>query len=183
MMYVYARLTYAAHVAEETKLDVISPGFLEISISMSIRLLAWGKMRENDVLIHDLISDNICMQWCSRELCLDLPCVIFSMLNIFEAFDILTRWPMGDMGWIWNCTHRIHVTVWVLMNICCEIVLKWIAKNTRVSSDKSLLVQLMTWCCQTTSHDLRQCPSRSMLSYHVTSLQWVTKTICTSLMS
>ena len=56
------------------------------------------------------------------------------------------------------------------LSICCEIVLKWMPQD----SDKSALGQVMTWCCQATSHYLNQCwqspiwcqwvnPSRNML--------------------
>ena len=46
----------------------------------------------------------------------------------------------------------------------CEIALVWIPQN--IFHDKSTLVKV--WCCQTTSHYLSQCWSRSKLPYGVT---------------
>ena len=42
-----------------------------------------------------------------------------------------------------------------------------------LTDDKSTLVQVMTWCCQATSHYLSQCWPRFMSPYGVTRSQWV----------
>ena len=42
-----------------------------------------------------------------------------------------------------------------------------------ITDGKSTLVQVMTWCCQATSHYLSQCWPRSLSPYGITKPQWV----------
>ena len=42
-----------------------------------------------------------------------------------------------------------------------------------LTDDKSILVQVMAWCRQATSHYLSQCWPRSLLPYEVTRPQWI----------
>ena len=42
-----------------------------------------------------------------------------------------------------------------------------------ITDDKSKLVQVMAWCCQATSHYLKQCWPRSPTPYGVPRPQWV----------
>ena len=58
-----------------------------------------------------------------------------------------------------------------LINISCEIVFRWMSLDH--TNDKSALVQKMVWCCETTSHYLRQCLSRFMSPYGDTRKQCV----------
>ena len=55
--------------------------------------------------------------------------------------------------------------------ISCEIALIWISLD--FTDDQSILVQVMAWCRQATSHYLSQCWPRSMPLYGVTRRQWV----------
>ena len=55
--------------------------------------------------------------------------------------------------------------------ISYEIALRWMPLD--LTDDKSTLVQVMTWCCQTTSHYLSQCWPKSMSPNGVTRPQWV----------
>ena len=55
--------------------------------------------------------------------------------------------------------------------ISCKIALRWMPLD--LADDKSTLVQVMAWCCQTTSHYLSQCWPRFMSPYGVTRPQWV----------
>ena len=57
-------------------------------------------------------------------------------------------------------------------------VLRWMPQN--LTYDKSILVQVMAWCRQATSHYLDQCWPRSPMPYGVTRPQWV-NTILASL--
>ena len=41
------------------------------------------------------------------------------------------------------------------------------------TNDRSMLVQVMAWCCQATSHYLSQCWPRSLTPYGVTRPEWV----------
>ena len=51
------------------------------------------------------------------------------------------------------------------------IALRWMSLD--YTDDKSILVQVMAWCRQATSHYLSQCWPRSMSPYGVTRPQWV----------
>ena len=53
--------------------------------------------------------------------------------------------------------------------ISCEIALIWMSVD--FTDDQSILVQVMAWCRQATSHYLSQCWSRSLLPYGVTGPQ------------
>ena len=55
-----------------------------------------------------------------------------------------------------------------ILSTSCEVGLRWVPQNP-----KSTLVQVMTWCHQTTSHYLSQCWTRSMAQYGITRPQWV----------
>ena len=59
--------------------------------------------------------------------------------------------------------------------ISCKVGLRW--KSLDFSDDKSTLVQVMTWCCQATSHYLSQCWPRSLSPYGVIRPKWVNFTI------
>ena len=47
----------------------------------------------------------------------------------------------------------------------------WMAQD--LTDDKSILVQVMAWCHQATSHHLSQCWPRSVSPYRITRPQWV----------
>ena len=55
--------------------------------------------------------------------------------------------------------------------ISCKIALRWMPLD--LTDDKSILVQVMAWCHQATSHYLSQCWPRSMSPYGATRPQWV----------
>ena len=55
--------------------------------------------------------------------------------------------------------------------ISYEIAPRWMPLD--LTNDKSLLVQVMAWCRQATSHYLSQCWSRSMSPNDVARPQWV----------
>ena len=54
----------------------------------------------------------------------------------------------------------------------CEIALVWTSVD--FANDQSMLVQVMAWWHQATSHYLSQCWPRSMLPYGITRAQWIT---------
>ena len=56
-------------------------------------------------------------------------------------------------------------------DISSKIVLRWISRN--LSDDKSILVQVLAWCHQASSHLLNQCWTRSRPPYGATRPQWV----------
>ena len=62
-------------------------------------------------------------------------------------------------------------------SISCKIALRWIPQD--VSDDKSILVQVMSWCCQATSHYSSQCwlLTSRMLPYGVTRPHWISLTL------
>ena len=55
--------------------------------------------------------------------------------------------------------------------VSCEIVIEW--KSLALTDDKSILIQVMAWCCQAPSHYLSQCWPRSMSPYDATRPLWV----------
>ena len=57
-----------------------------------------------------------------------------------------------------------------------EIALIWMSLD--FTGDKSILVQVMAWCRQVTSHCLSQCWPRSMTPYVVTRPQWINDQRC-----
>ena len=59
----------------------------------------------------------------------------------------------------------------MFMSPSCETAVRWMPQNT--FKDKSMLVQLMAWCRQATSHYLSQCWPRSVSPYAITKPQWV----------
>ena len=60
------------------------------------------------------------------------------------------------------------IDIWI---ISCEIALRWISQE--LTADESILVQVMAWCQQATSHYLSQCWPRSLLPYGIIRPQWV----------
>ena len=58
-----------------------------------------------------------------------------------------------------------------ILSISSEIALKRMPKE--LTDDKSTLAQVMTWCCQATSHYLNQSWAASMLPYGITRPQFV----------
>ena len=56
----------------------------------------------------------------------------------------------------------------------CEITLIWMTLD--LTDDKSTLVWIVAWCCQSTSHYLSQCWPRSMASLGHNELTWETCT-------
>ena len=84
----------------------------------------------------------------------------------------LTAWPFGIRGRnFWICVISKHMLQIKFVRTFCDIALRWMLENTY--DDKSTLVQVMVWCCQTPNHYLSQCWSRSMSQYGITRPQWV----------
>ena len=57
------------------------------------------------------------------------------------------------------------------MGNSCDISLGWMPHNTL--DDKSVLAQVVAWCCQATSHYMNQCWPRYISKCGITRLQWV----------
>ena len=57
---------------------------------------------------------------------------------------------------------------------CCDIVLRWMPQD--LTNEKSTLFQVITWCCQATSHCQNQCRPKSKSSYGITRQQCVNST-------
>ena len=58
------------------------------------------------------------------------------------------------------------------LRLSYEIAVRWISLDL-YDSNKSILVQVMVWCRQATSHHLNQCWPGSMTPYVITRPQWV----------
>ena len=55
--------------------------------------------------------------------------------------------------------------------------LRWIPWDLTGTKSTLILIQVMAWCCQATSHCLRQCWPSSLLPYGITGPQWF-KRLC-----
>ena len=84
----------------------------------------------------------------------------------------------------WNFRYVILKQILLIDDwiICCEIAQIWMSLD--FTDDQSILVQVMAWCHQATSHYLSQCWPRSLSPYGITRPQWVKKnnlcwSICT----
>ena len=73
----------------------------------------------------------------------------------------------------WNFRHAIFKQILVIdgWGISCEIALIWMSLD--FTDDQPILVQVMAWCHQATSHYLSQCWPSSLAPYGVARPQWV----------
>ena len=77
----------------------------------------------------------------------------------------LTHWPLGKFEWDFLYVIFIQILVIDGWGISCEIAL--IGVSLDFTDDQSILVQVMAWCCQATSHCLSQCLPRLLLPLSV----------------
>ena len=97
--------------------------------------------------------------------------------NQTSMLIILCMLPLNSLAsgkFEWNFRHVIFKQILVIDGggISCEIALIWMSLD--FTDDQSLLVQVMAWCRQATSHYLSQCWPRSLTLYGVTRPLWVT---------
>ena len=85
-----------------------------------------------------------------------------------DWFDSLTP---GRFEWNFGKVIFKLILVIVGWGISCETAFRCMSLD--LTDGKSTLVQVMAWCCQATSHYLRQCWPRSKSPYGVTRPQWV----------
>ena len=109
----------------------------------------------------------------------------------------IIRWPWSNhahvcvwvclvsiCNWFYNLIHGWQKQILVFLlsgNLEFGLEKSWKSHGTffsnfcgnPVTDDKSILVQVMAWCHQATSHYLSQCWPRSLLAYDVTRPQWV----------
>ena len=76
----------------------------------------------------------------------------------------------------WNFRYVTFKRLIVIDGWCilCETPLIWMSLD--FTDDQSMLVQVMAWCRQATSHYLNQCWPRSLSPYGVTRPEWVNST-------
>ena len=93
------------------------------------------------------------------------------------VLGILTHCPLTDHG-NFKCVNILMIDI-LSISTAGEIALRWISHlglHTllhTITDDKSILVQVMAWCHQATSHYLNQCWPSYMLPYGITRGQWV----------
>ena len=87
-------------------------------------------------------------------------------------------WRSGDNSLVpgkfeWNFKHVIFKQIFGIddRGISCEFTL--IRMSLDFTDDQSILLQVMAWCRQATSHYLSQCWPRSLSLYGVTMPQWI----------
>ena len=104
-------------------------------------------------------------------------CFVSSNFELHSAFaPMINSLPPGKFEWNFRhviCKQIIVIDGW---GISCEIALIWMSLD--FTDDQSILVQVMAWCCQATSHYQSQCWPRSVVPYGVTRPQWVNNNIC-----
>ena len=100
----------------------------------------------------NILGCSIIVLWVANVL---IPFLINSDINPFYASNRLYRlYSLAPRRCGSNFKSRIFKLI--IQNICsslgthCEITLKWMSQD--VISEKSTLVQVMTWCRQVTSH-------------------------------
>ena len=95
-------------------------------------------------------------------------CVKIIQLFSLSEFECIYPWKWGNSFKSVIFRHMLQIK---FMNTSCKITPRWMPQST--FDDKSALIHVMAWCCQATSHNLRQCWSRSMLPYDIAKLHWV----------
>ena len=86
----------------------------------------------------------------------------------------LTHWSLGDLGVILKMKIFNPVLLIGIFRTSEENALRWMPQD--VTYDRSILVQVMAWCRQATSHYLSQCWPRSLSPYDVTRPKWANMT-------
>ena len=107
--------------------------------------------------------------------------------EVRQLFLIITQ----DVRPLWICLYSLPLgDMMMTLKLISELML-WILLVKLLADEchqtsliiKWKLVQVMSWCCQATSHYLGQCWFRFMSPYDVTSAQWVKDvtvlTVCT----
>ena len=91
-----------------------------------------------------------------------------------RIISILCEFNSLAPGWFeWNFDKSVLklILVTAALGIFCETTLRWMSLD--LTDDKSILVQVMAWCHQATSHYLSQRWPRSLTPYDVTRPQWL----------
>ena len=87
-------------------------------------------------------------------------------MRIFLSSLLLNSSAPGKFKWILKIISLIHG--W---GISCEISLRWISPD--LIGNNSALVQVMTWCQQTTNYNLSQCWPSFLSPYGITRPHWL----------
>ena len=93
----------------------------------------------------------------------DTKIVIASQISVEFA-----NWPLGNL---YQISEVVFKQISVVDGNIPQVLLD-------IADDKSVLVQVMAWCLQATSHYLSQCLRRSMSAYSVTRPQWFDTSDC-----
>ena len=83
----------------------------------------------------------------------------------------LTHWALGNVAVILEVKFSNSLYGMIYWTFALKLAWRWIPQN--LINKESTLIQVMTWCHQTTSHYLSHCWLWSMSSYGVTSAHWV----------
>ena len=80
----------------------------------------------------------------------------------------------------WNLEKVIFKLISMIngWGIFCKIAIIWMQLD--LTHDKTILVQVMAWCHQATSHYLGQCWPSSLSPHGITRPQWVKAAMCTT---
>ena len=140
-------------------LEIIQPSIIEITVVTSYLKFLSIIPGANELiwsiccacLVHHIME--LCIKWCDYHQ---------PYIN-----------SLGPGKFKWNFRHVIFKQIVVIggWGISCEITLIWM--SLVFTDDQSILVHVMAWCRQATSHYLSQCWPRFISLYGVTSPLWV----------
>ena len=82
------------------------------------------------------------------------------MVAILSRWRWVNLWIPGWCGTMFYCILLKFIIQNSSLGTRYETALRWMPQN--LSDEKSILVQVMAWCCQELSHYLSQCWPRSM---------------------
>ena len=108
--------------------------------------------------------------------------MIFTMMNWINSVSTLRVNSLAPGKSEWNLRLKtFKVILWLVVEVSfCEIDLRWMSQD--FIGGKSMLVQVMAWCCQATSRYPSQCWPTFMSPYGITKPQWV-NSLCAELIS
>ena len=99
---------------------------------------------------------------------------------LFACRIYLTHWAMGNLNHILGKLFSRWFYWLITWGISCEVALRWMSLDF---IDKLILIQVIAWCRQATSHYLSQCCPRSLSPCSITRLQLVNKALSAPLYS
>ena len=152
-------------------------GYKCLFLPLSLKQLSYLRCSRNIItclkyVVVIIAADVLVMQGDRASGAMELFQVHDNSLFHFELISINSLAP-GKFEWNFIFRYVIFKPIFVIdgWGISLEIALIWMSLD--FTNDQSILVQVMAWCCQATSHCLSQCWPRSVSPYGVVRPEWV----------